>query len=113
MFVLQGFVYGVFFLLELATLVALGYWGFQFKGRLLKVLLGIGTPIIVAVFWGTFLAPKASIPVPLPLLILLQAFVFSLATVALFVSEKKMLAIVFASIAVLEIVLMYGFIENK
>lgn len=52
---------GLSFLLELAMLAALGYWGFKTgQGRILGVLLGLGAPVLAAVLWGFFAAPKAA-----------------------------------------------------
>jgi hypothetical protein len=54
---------GVRFLLELCMLAAVGYWGFKTSsGWLLKTLPGIGTPLLIAVIWGSFVAPKAAYP---------------------------------------------------
>lgn len=50
----------VAFLLELAVLAAVGYWGFKAGPNLVtKLLAGIGTPILFAVAWGSS-APQAS-----------------------------------------------------
>ena len=46
------------FLLELAALVAAGYWGFgAFDGWPLRVLAGIGVPFVLAAAWGVFRVP--------------------------------------------------------
>lgn len=48
------------FLLELALLLALGVWGFTVGGGTpTKVVLGIGAPLVAAIVWGMFIAPKA------------------------------------------------------
>lgn len=52
---------GVAFLLELAVLVALCYWGFSLSGPV-QFVAGAGTPVLFAVLWGVFAAPKASRP---------------------------------------------------
>lgn len=52
---------GIAFLLELAVLIALGYWGFQLSGAV-RWPAGLGTPILFAVLWGLLAAPKASRP---------------------------------------------------
>ena len=58
---IKGLNLGVRFLLELCILVILGYWGFKTGGQTItKILLGIGSPILFAVVWGAFLAPKSS-----------------------------------------------------
>jgi hypothetical protein len=51
----------VAFLLELAVLVSLVYWGWHAgTNLLLKLAAGIGIPVVFAVAWGLFAAPKAS-----------------------------------------------------
>ena len=101
-------VISIFFLLELATLAILMYWGFHVdKGMLMKIALGIGTPLLAAVIWGTFVAPKASIPVSIPVRIILQTIIFGSAATALYFSEKGMLATIFGIVVFIEMILMY------
>jgi hypothetical protein len=51
------------FLLELCMLAAAGYWGFKTgSGWAMKAILGIGLPVLLAVLWGIFVAPKAVYP---------------------------------------------------
>ena len=112
MVVIQYAVYDLFFAMELFALGAFSYWGFHMnKGWLINTVLGIGTPLLVAIFWGTFIAPKATFPVTIPIRILLQIIVFGLATTALFVAGKGKLAIVFGVIVVIEMILMYSIEE--
>lgn len=111
---LQFLVIGLFFLLELAGLAAFSYWGFHFNGSsLLKVILGIGTPILVAVFWGMFVAPKANFPVTTLVRIILQIIIFGLAALALRFSGKPELALLFTGIAVIEMILMYAWVGEE
>ena len=108
MYVFQYAIISIFFLLEIAMLVSFMYWGFHLDTSLLvKILFGIGAPILVAVIWGTFIAPKASIPVSVPIRILLQIILFSLAAMALYFSEKGTLAIIFGTVVLIEMILMY------
>jgi Protein of unknown function (DUF2568) len=51
----------VAFLLELAVLLAVGYFGFHRSGPL-AWLLGLGLPLLFAVLWGVFAAPHAVRP---------------------------------------------------
>jgi hypothetical protein len=61
--ILKGSNLLVRFLLELCMLAAVGYWGFKTgSGGVMKVILGIGLPILIAVIWGMFVAPKAMYP---------------------------------------------------
>ena len=51
------------FLLEVVVYLAVGYWGFTLRPELaLKLLLGIGGPLVLAVIWGVFGSPKAFVP---------------------------------------------------
>ncbi len=55
------------FLLELYILGALAYWGFRVgNGTFMKIVLGIGAPLLAALVWGIFEAPQASIPLSGP-----------------------------------------------
>ncbi len=61
--ILKSLNLGVQFLLELGMLIAVGYWGFKtHSGWALKIVLGIGLPVLIAVIWGLFAAPKATYP---------------------------------------------------
>ncbi|WP_158629893.1 YrdB family protein [Cohnella sp. AR92] len=108
MVLLQGFIQGVFFLTELAALAGFGFWGFHAGANtVMKVLLGIGTPLLVAVFWGMFVAPKANYPVtPLPRAAL-QALVFGLSAWSLRAAGQPALALIFIVIALAEVTLSY------
>ena len=109
MLFVQYTVLGIFFLMELCALAAFSYWGFHLnRGWFIKILLGIGAPLLVAIFWGTFIAPKASIPVSIPVRIILQLIIFALAIAALHFSSKSMLAVVFLVVVVVEMIIMYS-----
>ncbi|MFJ5771030.1 YrdB family protein [Psychrobacillus sp. NPDC093180] len=108
MIIIQSTVFGLFFLMELCALAAFSYWGFHMnRGWLINSLLGVGTPLLVAIFWGTFIAPKASIPVSIPLRIMLQSIIFALVVAALYFSDKSRLAIIFGVVVLIEMILMY------
>jgi hypothetical protein len=72
------------FLLELCMLGAVGYWGFSTAdGAAAQALLGVGAPLLMAVVWGVFVSPKASVPLPPVAWAALQAVLFGAAAVAL------------------------------
>jgi len=51
------------FILEVCALAFLAYWGFQSSQDLLiRLLLGIGLPLFIAILWGVFGSPAAPIP---------------------------------------------------
>ena len=89
------------FLLELGLLAALGYWGYESVSSFwLAVLLGALLPVVVAIVWGVFLAPKASIPVPEPWHTVFAVLLFALATAALFAAHQPILALIYAVLVV-------------
>jgi hypothetical protein len=89
------------FFLEIAALVALGYWGFQAgSGTPAKLALGLGTPLLAAVLWGLFAAPRARFAVPLPAVLAVKALVFAGATAALWATGHRTLAVAFAIVVV-------------
>ena len=81
------------FLLELCLLASFGYWGFQIgQSWLVKIILGIGAPLLVAVIWGAFLAPKAAMRLREPWLLILELGLFGLAVAALYFTGYPALA---------------------
>jgi hypothetical protein len=96
------------FLLELGTLAALGYWGFQAgKGLLAKVGLGIGVPVLAVVVWGALGAPGSPWQLHDPWHLVLEAILFGGAALALFVAGQRVPGVAFALVFVLNRVLMY------
>ena len=52
---------GLRFLLELTALAALAYWGFDTGTSLLgDLVLGVGAPLVGAVVWGIWAAPRSA-----------------------------------------------------
>lgn len=93
---------GLRFLLELWFLVIFGYWGFTTgSGTLPKIVLGVGAPILFAVTWGTWLAPKSTTRLSEPWLFLLELVIFVLASGSLFSTGKVNLTIAFGVIYIL------------
>ena len=95
------------FLLELAVLVALGYWGFHVdRGMLVKVGLGIGAPLVAAGVWAIFGAPKSDHHLTGGWYVLLEIVVFGSAAIALAAARQTTLAAVFAAVVVVNAVLL-------
>lgn len=89
-------------MLELCALWALGYWGFHVgDSDVVHWILGIGTPAAAALLWGSFVSPKARYQVPAPVRLMVEFDVFAGATLALYFSDKKVLAVIFAIAAVI------------
>ncbi len=90
------------FLLEVAVLVALGFWGFQATNSTwLNVILGLGAPLLAGVFWGIFMAPSSARRTSGAAYIVLETIIFGLATVALVAAGQPVIAIAFAVVSVL------------
>ncbi|MEV4673257.1 MULTISPECIES: YrdB family protein [Actinomadura] len=97
---------GLAFVLEVAAIVALAWWGFTTGGNVVvNIALGIGTPVGAMVLWGLFAAPRARFKVALPFVLLVKAIVFGAGALAFYGVDHATLAIVFAVIAVLNTVL--------
>jgi Protein of unknown function (DUF2568) len=55
----------VCFLVELCALATLAYWGFTLDAPIaVRVVLGVATPLIAAIAWGTYVAPRARLSAP-------------------------------------------------
>jgi hypothetical protein len=84
-----------------------GYWGFQTgSNTFMKFLLGVGAPILFAVGWGTFLAPKSPMRLREPWLFLLELVVFGLTCWALYSTGKFELTVAFGGVYILNKILM-------
>ena len=95
------------FLLELCILIIFCYWGFKTGVQTsTKILLGLGSPVLFALIWGVFLAPKSALRAPEPWLFVLEFAVFALASWALYSTGKSTLTATFALIYVLNKFLM-------
>jgi hypothetical protein len=93
---------GLAFLLELAALAALAWWGFTTGGNVIvHIVLGLGTPVAAMVLWGMFAAPRARFKVALPFVLLVKAVVFGAGALALYGAGHPALAVAFAVVALL------------
>jgi hypothetical protein len=97
------------FLLELCMLAALGYWGFTLdQGLAIRVGAGLGAPLLAAVMWGMWMAPKAARPLPEPWHLLLELLIFGLAIAALYAAGRPQLALAFGIVYTVNVVLRYA-----
>lgn len=93
--------------LELWALYALGYGGVHLaKGMPLKIAFGAGLPLLAAVVWGAFVAPKASYPVAVPVRLLLETMIFGSAALSLYLSGRHLQALSFGVLVLINAVLM-------
>lgn len=101
------------FLLEIAALVAIGYWGFEQSG-IWRFVIGIGGPFIAAALWGTFAVPgdpsrsgEAPVPIPGVLRLVLELSLFAFAAWALYDAGSTLLAALLAGITIAHYLLSY------
>jgi hypothetical protein len=92
------------FLLELAALGALGWYGVRTgDSTLAKIALGAGLPLAAAVLWGLFAAPKSTFDVP-AMSAAVQVLVFGGAALALLAIHRQGLAEAFAAAVVVNVI---------
>jgi hypothetical protein len=95
------------FLMELCVLASLGYWGYWAgNGLLLKWVMVIGAPLVAAIVWGMFVAPKASIAVSGWMHLLLEFLVFAAGVLALYKTNQITLSIIMAIVIILNKILL-------
>jgi Protein of unknown function (DUF2568) len=96
------------FLLELSALAAVGYWGWTTGDGVLRPVLALAAVSAVAVVWGFFISPKATIELPGPLRLALELVVWVAAGAALYATGHTSLALVFVGVAVVSGFLNYA-----
>jgi hypothetical protein len=102
------------FLLEIAGLAALGWWGWSQGDGILRFVLALGIPILAAVLWGTFAVPddpsrsgKAPVPVPGIVRLVLELAFFAAATWALFATGLTTLAWIYGVVVLIHYAVSY------
>ncbi len=99
---LAGLNLALAFALELAMLAAFAYFGFRATDHaLMRWVLALALPLLVAALWGAILAPKAANRLPMVPGVLLSLGLFLLAASALYGSAQPGLAVIMAVAAVL------------
>lgn len=90
---------GLAFLLEVAALAVLAWWGWQSGGTTaLRLALAVAAPAVAAVLWGMFAAPKARTPLPTAGVLVVKALVFGAAVAALYALGRHGTAAVLAAV---------------
>ncbi len=90
--------------LELTALTAFGLWGVSTGSNpVSRATLGVGAPLLTAIFWGMFLSPKAAVPLSPPYRLSLKVAVFTLAAAALFATRHPVAGTIFSGLAVFNV----------
>jgi uncharacterized protein DUF2568 len=88
------------FLLELALLAAVAYWGYRLDAALaVRWVAAIGTPGLLALIWSLVAAPTAKRRLPPPQLVGFKLLVFTLGSGLLWSTGQHGLAIAFEVVA--------------
>jgi hypothetical protein len=100
------------FFLEILALVAAGYWGFAtFDSWPVRILAGVGVPLLMAAAWGTFRVPGDGGPpivtVRGPIRLALEFVFFTLAVWLLALAGQGRLAVIFAVVLVIHYAIGY------
>jgi len=99
------------FLLEIAMLLALGYWGWHLGGSWQQYAAAIGLPVIAAALWGVFRIPNdpnpAPVAIPGMIRLLLEWGLFGSAVWALYDLGYTALSLVMAVIVIVHYLVSY------
>ena len=102
------------FLLELAALIAMGFWGWKQGEGIYRYILALGIPLLLAAAWGTFAVPddpsrSGAAPVVTPGIIrlILELAFFGFATWALYAIQQPRLSLALGLLIVLHYGLSY------
>jgi hypothetical protein len=93
---LRSILLAIRFLFELGLLASFAYWGFALDVEPpLRWLAGIGAPLLAAVIWGLWIAPKATRQLSDPIRFVAETVLFLAGGLALFTSGQPALAATF------------------
>jgi hypothetical protein len=99
------------FLLEIAMLIALGYWGWHLAADWTRYIYAAGIPVIAAVLWGVFRIqndPKpAPVEIPGMVRLLLELGLFGFASWALYDLGDVRLCLTVAIIVIIHYMVSY------
>ena len=97
------------FLLELAVIAALGYWGASLDGHVLAAIVMIVVPAAVIVLWARFAAPNAPGRLPRRSRIPFELTILLAGALALLAAGQPALAGALAAVIVVNAVLLSAF----
>lgn len=101
---------GLRFLLEIAMLVAFGYWGFATGDAIWqRVVLGLGAPLLALVAWGALVAPRAPRRLTDPLRLGVEIVLFVLAGLALWAADAPGWGIALVIVAAINIAVLAAY----
>ena len=91
---LRGVTLTARFICELGMLAALAFWGYVVGEGVWAWVLGLAAPVVAAIVWGTFVAPRARLPVPAPVRVAIELVLYALAAAGLAAAGQPVAAVV-------------------
>jgi hypothetical protein len=95
------------FLLELAGIVAVAYWGYHAASGALRWVLAIGAPVSLIVVWALVIAPGANVPVAQNVRVVLGSVVLLLGAMLLYLAGQRTLALALGLLVIVNTGLMF------
>jgi hypothetical protein len=102
------------FILELAALFALGYWGWTQYAGIWRFVWSIGLVGLAAIVWGTFAVPddpsrsgNAPVPVPGFLRLIIEMVIFAAGVWAFYAAGLPLIALVFGILTLIHYAISY------
>jgi hypothetical protein len=102
------------FILELAVLFALGYWGWTQHAGIWRFVWSIGLVGLAAIVWGTFAVPddpsrsgNAPVPVPGFLRLIIEMVIFAAGVWAFYAAGLPLIALVFGILTLIHYAISY------
>lgn len=90
------------FLLELCAVAALAWWGFTADTSVwMRVVLGVGAPLVAVLLWGLFAAPQARIRASGAVVVMVKVIVYAAATVAIAATGHIALSVLYLGLVLL------------
>ena len=93
------------FVCELAMLAALAFWGYVVGEGVWAWVLGLAAPAVAGIVWGTFVAPRARVPVPAPIRVAIELLLYAAAAAGLAAAGQPVAGVVLAVVGLVTSVL--------
>jgi hypothetical protein len=100
------------FFLELSALAAVAYWGWS-EGGTARWILVVAAPLVVALVWGRWMAPRSNHRVRDPWRLAIEVLVFGSAVVALAAADQPELAIILAGVSAVHLGLTFPLAQRQ
>lgn len=96
------------FILELVAVGLVGYSAYQLAADSpARIVFTVGAPLLLIVFWGLVVAPKAANDIPLEMRFLIGAGTMLLAAVAVAAAGQPTLGLVFGAVVTINTILLF------